>query len=243
MKRYTTLTAVGLAALMGLTGCAHSPENEEPVVSEETTSDSEALHAEIERLQQELAAQEDSDTEDTAEETTSDEEGSEPVVSEEEDEDDEGLFVDRQVLLVEAIRDEVVPEEGTTYVRAQQAFNPTLAIHTLVGDEMSFTEYRCTGGVKTRDSGQMVRDGSKVAVSWYRGRDPLYDVANPSRYEIYEGQRILDERGEGHFADVDMEIDTWVSMCGKAAEMLYQVFLPSVDVPELPDATMEDEED
>lgn len=196
-----TITATALILGLSLTACAYDGEEGEPAEQPE-----------------ESAPAEEQTPEETESEQEAQEEGEEGEGTEEEEaEDDEQSSEHLRGL----VHDHLIPEDGTTYARAEQAFSPRFSIWTLNGDRMEVVQHNCAGGVIDEGSGHF--DGQRV--HWDDDENPVRGQRGPNTRVNVDDAEIT---GSGIgldpiSAEVDEEIDAWVDMCRATGEFLVDV--------------------
>ncbi|MFT0848873.1 hypothetical protein VR010_14130 [Actinomycetaceae bacterium L2_0104] len=122
----------------------------------------------------------------------------------------------------------IEPESGTAYLHAEQAFSPLLERWVVDGSAMHYTRWNCTGEVQADVSGSISvstkNDGQEIHEVTWNGENPeLYTGDAPTTDllitdDVLIGPYQMDDRRA--IADTDTELQTYVTMCGKAGKDL-----------------------
>lgn len=122
----------------------------------------------------------------------------------------------------------IEPDSGTAYLHAEQAFSPLLERWVVDGSTMRYTRWNCTGEVQVDVSGAITvstnNDGQEIHEVTWDGENPELYTGNAATTDLIITDEVLigpyqtDDRRA--IANTDAELQTYITMCGKAGKDL-----------------------
>ena len=122
----------------------------------------------------------------------------------------------------------IEPDSGTAYLHAEQAFSPLLERWVVDDGTMQYTRWNCTGEVQADVTGSIAvstnNDGQEIHEVTWDGENPELYTGNAATTDLLITDEVLigpyqtDDRRA--VADTDAELQTYVTMCGKAGKDL-----------------------